>query len=351
LGDLAEISPILLDLADEDLRDPAASAALLWVVEEGSALFDTCAYGAESPNTKLMGRALRALRENFMDDPRIGSICLELARIPSPLRDEFFAQVINHSKSREARGRACLALAEYLEMKRGVACALAGPIDESFRKRLEFEIYNREYFAHLVHCDLDALSAESEVFLQWTIEDYGDIDYVRNVANTSFGRRYAHLDSVARKKLADVAQSHLGTCVGKPCKEIDGCDADGKAFRLSDYRGKVIVLTFSGNWCGPCRARYPEERDLVRQMKDKPFVFLSVSTDKSIQTLVESVRAGEITWRCWWDGQDGPICSNWHVQRFPSSFIIDAKGIIRETNVRDGELRRKVDELLREVKN
>ena len=42
--------------------------------------------------------------------------------------------------------------------------------------------------------------------------------------------------------------------------EIEGKDADGDAFKLSDYRGKVVVMTFSGNWCGPCRAMYPDER-------------------------------------------------------------------------------------------
>ncbi len=48
--------------------------------------------------------------------------------------------------------------------------------------------------------------------------------------------------------------------VGKPAPEIERQDVDGKPFRLSDYRGNVVVLTFSGNWCGPCQAMYPHER-------------------------------------------------------------------------------------------
>ena len=36
--------------------------------------------------------------------------------------------------------------------------------------------------------------------------------------------------------------------IGKPCTEIAGEDLDGKSFKLSDYRGKVVVIDFSGDW-------------------------------------------------------------------------------------------------------
>ena len=47
--------------------------------------------------------------------------------------------------------------------------------------------------------------------------------------------------------------------VGKPAPEINGVDFDGKPLKLSDYRGKVVVLVFWGTWCGPCMAEVPHE--------------------------------------------------------------------------------------------
>ena len=128
-------------------------------------------------------------------------------------------------------------------------------------------------------------------------------------------------------------------------------DHEGKGFTLRDYRGKVVVLSFSGNWCGPCRAMYPQDRALVANLKDKPFALVSVNTDKDSATLQQSISSGEITWRCWCDGgTDGPITTRWGVVSFPSIFVLDAAGVIRFLNVRGDELDHAVATLLAEIK-
>ncbi len=63
--------------------------------------------------------------------------------------------------------------------------------------------------------------------------------------------------------------------------EVVGRDHEGKLFALAEYRGKVVVLTFSGNWCGPCVGMYPQERELVARHASKPFALVSVHTDAS----------------------------------------------------------------------
>jgi thiol-disulfide isomerase/thioredoxin len=130
--------------------------------------------------------------------------------------------------------------------------------------------------------------------------------------------------------------------------DITGTDADGINFKLSDYRGKVVVLTFSGNWCGPCRAMYPDERDLVKRLKDQPFAIVSVNTDGERSTLQKSIKAGEITWRCWWDGPKGPICERWNILSYPTVYVLDRDGVIRFKDVRDTRMDRAVMTLLEE---
>src|SRR5262249_33819875 len=147
-----------------------------------------------------------------------------------------------------------------------------------------------------------ALFDEAERLFERTIAEFGDLK------SPWSGRSCAE---IARSGLRELRNLSLG----RVAPEIVGKDVDEVAFKLSDYRGKVGVLTFSGNWCGPCRAMYPDERELVRRLKDKPFALLCVNTDQDRATLRKSIKDGEITWRCWWDGGlEGPICKEWNVR-------------------------------------
>ena len=137
---------------------------------------------------------------------------------------------------------------------------------------------------------------------------------------------------------------------GKVAPEIRGKDHEGSSFALSEYRGKVVVLTFSANWCSPCVGMYPDERDLIKQMSGKSFALLSVNADESVETLKKSIASGEITWRCWWDGgMDGPIATHWGVSAIPEIFVLDRAGVIRRKNIRGKELEKAVQALIAET--
>jgi thiol-disulfide isomerase/thioredoxin len=139
-----------------------------------------------------------------------------------------------------------------------------------------------------------------------------------------------------------------GLEVGNRAPEIVSQDVAGNTVRLSDLRGKVVVLDFWATWCGPCRAMIPHERDMVERLKGKPFMLVSVSFDKRKQTLLDFLSKERMPWTHWWNGDVGGIVDDWEVDRFPTIYVLDANGVIRHKDLRGDELEKAVNRLLDE---
>ena len=278
---------------------------------------------------------------------------------PSPKGETLLRAALSRSPHRTVRAAACYELARFLRFKTTVADNLKAlrerpaPGDPATRNAIESSLSNLERFAGV---DVAKTLVEAEQLLERVGREFADVPQAQFIADgpgrvqvspykspDGNSKTYGALDAAALFELRNLA-------VGKPAPEIEGQDIDGQLFRLSDYKGKVIVLTFSGNWCGPCRAMYPQERELVSRLKGHPFAMLSVNTDPERETLRKSIREGEITWRCWWDGGlDGLIRSRWNILSFPTVFVIDAKGIIREVGPSGKDINQTVDRLLDET--
>ena len=94
---------------------------------------------------------------------------------------------------------------------------------------------------------------------------------------------------------------------------------------------------------------YPHERSLVERLKDKPFALIGVNSDPDKAKLKKVLEKEKITWRSFWNGPDGtggPISAAWNVSGWPTTYVIDAKGVIRAKNVREKEMDKAVDDLL-----
>lgn len=139
--------------------------------------------------------------------------------------------------------------------------------------------------------------------------------------------------------------------VGKAAPEIAGRDLDGTEFRLSDYRGKVVALIFSGDWCGICRTQLPYERLLLDVYKNWPFAILGVDSDADRDATRKAMIDRGIAYRTWWDGYlpdstGGPIATDWNVTGWPTDYVIDGNGVIRFVDLRQEDLLKGVRELL-----
>jgi thiol-disulfide isomerase/thioredoxin len=138
------------------------------------------------------------------------------------------------------------------------------------------------------------------------------------------------LATVADRELADIRT----LAVGQAAPEITGKDVEGRAMALSEFRGKVIVLDFGTHeHCGGCKLVYPKQRELVEQHKARPFVVLGINTGDHLDVLKDLLAKKEVTWRCWWDGDDplhpGPITARWNIRGYPTFIVLDHRGVIR----------------------
>ena len=141
-----------------------------------------------------------------------------------------------------------------------------------------------------------------------------------------------------------------GFTVGKVAPDIVGVDLDGVPFRLRDYRGKVVVLAFSGEWCGICKSEYPYQRLLLDLYRNWPFALISVESGRDLAAARQSKTDARLLHRSFWDGGakpgDGPIASAWAITGWPTVYVIDGRGVIQFVDVRQEDLLKAVRQLL-----
>jgi|SRR5262252_5281897 len=89
----------------------------------------------------------------------------------------------------------------------------------------------------------------------------------------------------------------------------------------------------------------PHERSLVDELKDKPFAIVGVNTDAK-EDYADGAKNEPVTWRSFGDGHGGPICRDWNIRSFPSIFVLDHEGVIRQMDLRGDELATAVRELV-----
>jgi thiol-disulfide isomerase/thioredoxin len=126
---------------------------------------------------------------------------------------------------------------------------------------------------------------------------------------------------------------------------------DGAPLKLGNYRGKIVLLVFWASWCGPCMAAVPHERELANLFKDRPFVVIGVNGDESRQSALKAVAREQIPWRSFWNGDKGsggPIATAWNVRGWPTTYLIDATGVIRHKDLYDKALDESVEKLVKQ---
>jgi peroxiredoxin len=111
-----------------------------------------------------------------------------------------------------------------------------------------------------------------------------------------------------------------------PALELE--DVDGKLHRLSDYRGKVVLLNFWATWCGPCREEMPSMEALRASLQGRPFVVLAINVGEGARVARGFGDKMSLQFPLLLD-RDTKTSKAWGARILPASFVLGPDGRIR----------------------
>ncbi len=103
-------------------------------------------------------------------------------------------------------------------------------------------------------------------------------------------------------------------------------DANGQTVRLSDYKGKVVLLDFWATWCGPCKVEIPWFMDFEKEFKDRGFTVLGVSMDEDGWKVVKPYMADMKMNYPVLLGNDDVSAKYGGLDSLPTTLLIDRQG-------------------------
>lgn len=213
-----EWAPRFLAIADKYPKDAAALSSLLWVAQN-------------VPKPEVQAKALDRILADHVADPAVGKVCMSLQSSQAPNAETFLRTVAEKNPDRTAQAMAIYGLVKMYGYRKQVSASLKEG-DPDLRAKAE-KFFGKEATDRLEKFDSAAASKKQEELLDQLVAKYADVKLGRSTVGEQVQNELFEMRTLG---------------VGKTAPEIEGADVDGKAMKLSDYRGKVVVLDFFGFW-------------------------------------------------------------------------------------------------------
>lgn len=192
------------------------------------------------------------------------------------------------------------------------------------------------------------------------LQNPDDIEYIKNTlddykkimpASTYVSDMQAQLkqqeDAKAQQAAMEAAAGKIA--IGSEAPDFTQKNPQGKDVKLSDYRGKVVLLDFWASWCKPCRYENPNVVAAYNKYKDKGFTVFSVSLDKDRDAWLKAIDQDGLVWPAhvsdlqYWNNA---VAKEYGITGIPAAFLIDKDGVIVAKDIRGEELEAKLKEVL-----
>lgn len=118
---------------------------------------------------------------------------------------------------------------------------------------------------------------------------------------------------------------------GQPAPDFTLNTVDGNTVKLSDYKGKVVMVNFWASWCEPCRQEMPDIEKAYVTYKDQGFVVLGVNINEKNVPIQGFVNQYGLTFPILMDHDSKVAVDLYRVKPIPTSFFVDRDGILRQT--------------------